>query len=82
MTKTPLDYQVPRPARPSPLWIIVRLVISVPLAWSGVLMVLPGLKVIANGLPPPREVVSFALGVIQIAFAVAAMTLPVHRRRA
>ena len=82
MQKLPLDYETPSavPARPSPLWMIPRLVIGVPFACWGIVMVVRGLVAMFEGRL--HYVAQLLWGVLLIAVAAAAIRLPVHRRRA
>ena len=76
--QTPLDYQVPRPQRPSRLWIIVRLLVAAPLGWMGIAFILTASPA---GRGPLATVILFSIGVTLTAFAVAALILPAYRRR-
>jgi hypothetical protein len=82
MQKLPLDYETPSaaPVPPSPLWMIVRLIIAAPFASWGILMVIRGLGAMFEGRL--HYVAQVLWGVLLIAVAVAAIRLPVHRRRA
>ena len=82
MQKPPLDYETPSgtPVRPSPLWMIVRLIVAIPFAWWGIVMVISGLGAMVDGRF--HYVAQFLWGVVLLAIAVAAIRLPVRRRRA
>ena len=79
MEKIPLDYATPppRPARPSPLWVIARLIVAVPFAWLGTIMFFAGIRAMFEG--QVLYTLQFLWGVLLVTIAVLAMRLPARR---
>jgi hypothetical protein len=78
--KIPLNYESTpsrRPARSSPAWMAVRLIVAVPLACWGFVMVLGGLNAMLGG--ELHYVAMFLWGVALLATAAAALKLPTRR---